>query len=147
MSDSMPRTQSPPENATAALILVDGSVFWGQGVGAEGNAVGEVCFNTSLTGYQEIMTDPSYAGQIITFTFPHIGNVGTNDEDFETTAPAARGCVLRADITASSVSRSCAINCLATATRFGIRSYRILQATLISANPLLASSSHFTSLL
>ncbi|MFL2540905.1 MAG: glutamine-hydrolyzing carbamoyl-phosphate synthase small subunit [Candidatus Latescibacterota bacterium] len=99
MSDSTPRTQTPPENATAALILGDGSVFWGQGVGAEGNAVGEVCFNTSLTGYQEIMTDPSYAGQIITFTFPHIGNVGTNDEDFETTAPAARGCVLRADIT------------------------------------------------
>ena len=99
MSDSMPRTQTPPENATAAVILGDGSVFWGQGVGAEGNAVGEVCFNTSLTGYQEIMTDPSYAGQIITFTFPHIGNVGTNDEDFETTAPAARGCVLRADIT------------------------------------------------
>ena len=99
MSDSMPRTQTPPENATAAVILGDGSVFWGQGVGAEGNAVGEVCFNTSLTGYQEIMTDPSYAGQIITFTFPHIGNVGTNDEDIETMAPAARGCVLRADIT------------------------------------------------
>ena len=106
MSDSMPRTQSPPENATAALILVDGSVFWGQGVGAEGSAVGEVCFNTSLTGYQEIMTDPSYAGQIITFTFPHIGNVGTNDEDIETTAPAARGCVLRADITVPANWRS-----------------------------------------
>jgi len=99
MSDSMPRSQTPPENATAALVLGDGTVFWGQGVGAEGSAVGEVCFNTSLTGYQEIMTDPSYAGQIITFTFPHIGNVGTNDEDIETTTPAARGCVLRADIT------------------------------------------------
>ena len=99
MPDSMPRTQTPPENATAALVLGDGTVFWGQGVGFEGSAVGEVCFNTSLTGYQEIMTDPSYAGQIITFTFPHIGNVGTNDEDIETTTPAARGCVLRSDIT------------------------------------------------
>ena len=99
MSDSMPRTQTPPENATAALVLGDGTVFWGQGVGVEGSAVGEVCFNTSLTGYQEIMTDPSYAGQIITFTFPHIGNVGTNDEDIETTTTASRGCVLRSDIT------------------------------------------------
>ena len=78
MSDSMSHAQTPPENATAALILGDGSIFWGQGLGAEGNAVGEVCFNTSMTGYQEIMSDPSYAGQIITFTFPHIGNVGTN---------------------------------------------------------------------
>ena len=83
MPDSMPRTQTPPKSATAALVLGDGTVFWGQGVGAEGSAVGEVCFNTSLAGYQEIMTDPSYAGQIITFTFPHIGNVGTNDEDIE----------------------------------------------------------------
>ena len=99
MPDSMPRTQTPPKSATAALVLGDGTVFWGQGVGAEGSAVGEVCFNTSLTGYQEIMTDPSYAGQIITFTFPHIGNVGTNDEDIETATPAARGCVLRSDIT------------------------------------------------
>tara|TARA_Y100001934_G_scaffold7188_1_gene9718 strand:- start:103224 stop:104393 length:1170 start_codon:yes stop_codon:yes gene_type:complete len=99
MSDSMLRTQTPPKYATAALILSDGSMFWGQGVGAEGSAVGELCFNTSLTGYQEIMTDPSYAGQIITFTFPHIGNVGANDEDIETAVPAARGCVLRADIT------------------------------------------------
>ena len=74
-------------------------VFWGRGIGATGASVGEVCFNTSLTGYQEIMTDPSYAGQIINFTFPHIGNVGANDEDIETITPAARGCVLRADIT------------------------------------------------
>ena len=65
-----------PANATAAVVLADGTTFWGQGVGAEGQAVGEVCFNTSMTGYQEILTDPSYAGQIITFTFPHIGNVG-----------------------------------------------------------------------
>lgn len=99
MSDSTISSQIPPEETTAALVLADGTVFWGQGVGAEGQSVGEVCFNTSLTGYQEIMTDPSYAGQIITFTFPHIGNVGTNEEDIETTTPAARGCVLRADIT------------------------------------------------
>ena len=88
-----------PRGATAAIVLADGTVFWGRGVGAAGEAVGEVCFNTSLTGYQEIMTDPSYAGQIITFTFPHIGNVGANPEDIETITPAARGCILRADIT------------------------------------------------
>ncbi|MFQ6018414.1 MAG: glutamine-hydrolyzing carbamoyl-phosphate synthase small subunit, partial [Kiloniellaceae bacterium] len=88
-----------PRAATAALVLADGTVFWGRGVGAEGRAVGEVCFNTSITGYQEIITDPSYAGQIITFTFPHIGNVGTNPEDIETLTPAARGVVLRTDIT------------------------------------------------
>lgn len=91
----MPR----PDGATGALVLADGTVLWGRGVGAAGRAVGEVCFNTSLTGYQEILTDPSYAGQIITFTFPHIGNVGANPEDVETTTPAARGLVLRADIT------------------------------------------------
>ncbi len=90
---------TPPEGSTAALILADGSVFWGHGIGATGQAVGEVCFNTSITGYQEILTDPSYAGQIITFTFPHIGNVGTNPEDIETVTPAVRGCVLRANIT------------------------------------------------
>ncbi len=85
--------------ATAVLVLADGTVFAGQGLGGIGHAVGEVCFNTSLTGYQEILTDPSYAGQIITFTFPHIGNVGANGEDVETTTPAARGLVLRADVT------------------------------------------------
>ena len=85
--------------ADAALVLAGGEVFWGRGTGAVGKAVGEVCFNTSITGYQEILTDPSYAGQIITFTFPHIGNVGTNAEDLETTTPAVRGCVLRTDIT------------------------------------------------
>jgi carbamoyl-phosphate synthase small subunit len=88
-----------PEGATAALVLADGAVFWGRGIGATGAAVGEVCFNTAMTGYQEILTDPSYAGQIITFTFPHIGNVGTNDEDIETRTPAARGLVLRTAIT------------------------------------------------
>ncbi len=85
-----------PEGATACLMLADGSHFWGQGIGAAGKAAGEVCFNTSMTGYQEIMTDPSYAGQIITFTFPHIGNVGTNPEDLETKTPPARGLLLRA---------------------------------------------------
>jgi carbamoyl-phosphate synthase small subunit len=93
-----PPSPSPP-GTTAALVLADGSVFWGRGIGAAGMRVGEVCFNTSMTGYQEIMTDPSYAGQIITFTFPHIGNVGTNAEDIETLTPAARGLVVRVDIT------------------------------------------------
>jgi carbamoyl-phosphate synthase small subunit len=88
-----------PSRPTAALVLADGAVFWGRGVGAAGTRVGEVCFNTSMTGYQEIMTDPSYAGQIVTFTFPHIGNVGANREDIETLTPAARGLVLRLDIT------------------------------------------------
>lgn len=95
-----------PEGSTAALILADGSVFWGRGIGATGNAVGEICFNTSITGYQEILTDPSYAGQIINFTFPHIGNVGTNSEDIEALKPVARGCVLRADITGPSNFRA-----------------------------------------
>jgi len=89
--------------ATALLLLDDGTRLEGHGIGAVGHAAGEVCFNTAMTGYQEILTDPSYAGQIITFTFPHIGNVGTNDEDIETVNMAAlsgiRGCVLRADIT------------------------------------------------
>jgi len=88
-----------PPDCNAALVLDDGSVWWGRGIGAHGTALGEVCFNTSMTGYQEIMTDPSYAGQIVNFTFPHIGNVGANREDIETTTPAARGLVLRADIT------------------------------------------------
>ncbi len=88
-----------PPDCNAALVLDDGSVWWGRGIGAHGTALGEVCFNTSMTGYQEILTDPSYAGQIINFTFPHIGNVGANREDVETTNPAARGLVLRADIT------------------------------------------------
>jgi carbamoyl-phosphate synthase small subunit len=87
-----------PPDCNAALVLDDGSVWWGRGIGAHGTALGEVCFNTSMTGYQEIMTDPSYAGQIINFTFPHIGNVGANREDIETMTPAARGLVLRADI-------------------------------------------------
>jgi carbamoyl-phosphate synthase small subunit len=91
MRDFRPR----PPDCNAALVLADGTVFWGRGVGAVGTAAGEVCFNTATTGYQEILTDPSYAGQIITFTFPHIGNVGTNREDIETLTPVARGLVLR----------------------------------------------------
>ena len=88
-----------PSGATGVLVLADGTVVWGRGIGARGATVGEVCFNTSITGYQEILTDPSYAGQVITFTFPHVGNVGANPEDSETTTPAARGLILRADIT------------------------------------------------
>ena len=91
---------------SAALVLADGSVFRGLGVGAEGRAVGEVCFNTAMTGYQEVLADPSYAGQIITFTFPHIGNVGVNAEDVEADAPAARGLVVRADLTRPSSFRA-----------------------------------------
>ncbi len=106
----MPGTESsvatPPEGATALLVLDDGALYWGAGAGARGTAVGEVCFNTAITGYQEILTDPSYAGQIITFTFPHIGNVGANAEDIECDRAAARGLVLRADITAPSNYRA-----------------------------------------
>jgi carbamoyl-phosphate synthase small subunit len=95
---------------TARLVLADGSVIAGQGLGAVGSAVGEVCFNTAITGYQEILTDPSYAGQIITFTFPHIGNVGANLEDSETANLAmrsgVRGCILRARITEPSNYRA-----------------------------------------
>jgi carbamoyl-phosphate synthase small subunit len=93
----------PDHKPTALLVLADGTVLEGFGLGAEGQAVGEVCFNTAMTGYEEILTDPSYAGQLITFTFPHIGNVGTNDEDIETVnmaaTPGARGVILRSAIT------------------------------------------------
>ena len=91
-----------PPGATAALVLADGAVFWGRGFGAHTTTpspVGEVCFNTGMTGYQETLTDPSYAGQIITFTFPHIGNVGTNLEDIEAASIAARGLVVKQDVT------------------------------------------------
>jgi carbamoyl-phosphate synthase small subunit len=95
-----------PKGATGVLVLADGTVVFGRGFGAEGDAVGEVCFNTAITGYQEIMTDPSYAGQIITFTFPHIGNVGTNPEDVERDRTAALGCIVREDVTAPSNFRN-----------------------------------------
>src|SRR5215471_10448160 len=92
----------------ATLALADGTIFRGRGFGADTQAVGEVCFNTAMTGYQEILSDPSYAGQIVCFTFPHIGIVGTNDEDIETINPAVRGLVVRADATHPSNWRSLA---------------------------------------
>ena len=95
-----------PDGATAVLVLADGTAIFGRGFGAAVTRVGEVVFNTSMTGYQEILTDPSYAGQIITFTFPHVGNVGANVDDHETTNPASLGCVLRADITEPSNYRA-----------------------------------------
>ncbi|MGX9176583.1 glutamine-hydrolyzing carbamoyl-phosphate synthase small subunit [Mesorhizobium sp. BHbdii] len=100
------------EKPTALLVLADGTVIEGRGLGATGSAVAEVCFNTALTGYQEILTDPSYAGQIVTFTFPHIGNIGTNDEDIEDLNPVARagagGAVFKADVTNPSSYRAAA---------------------------------------
>src|SRR5688500_18299957 len=104
MADAKP---SPaPEGATGVLVLADGSLLWGRGFGAEGAAVGEVCFNTAMTGYQEVMTDPSYASQIVTFTYPHIGNVGANYEDVEADNPWALGCVVRELPTAPSSFRA-----------------------------------------
>ncbi len=88
---SMLSTDKP----TACLALADGTIFYGQGFGATGTSVAELCFNTAMTGYQEIMTDPSYAGQIVTFTFPHIGNVGVNPDDDETGDPVAEGMVVK----------------------------------------------------
>jgi carbamoyl-phosphate synthase small subunit len=107
MSTTIKPRPAPPDwtvrPTTARLVLADGTVIEGQGLGATGSAVGEVCFNTAITGYQEVLSDPSYAGQIITFTFPHVGNVGTNAEDSETSNLAmragVRGCVLRASVT------------------------------------------------
>jgi carbamoyl-phosphate synthase small subunit len=95
-----------PEGSSAALIMADGKIFYGKAIGAHHTSIGEICFNTSLTGYQEILTDPSYAGQIITFTFPHIGNVGVNEEDVESFNPVARGLIIREDITNPSSFRS-----------------------------------------
>ena len=91
---------------TACLVLADGTVFYGMGFGAKGQTVAELCFNTAMTGYQEIMTDPSYAGQIVTFTFPHIGNTGITPEDDETTDPVASGMVVKWDPTQPSNWRS-----------------------------------------
>lgn len=91
-----------PAKPTGCLVLADGSVFYGQGFGATGARVAELVFNTAMTGYQEIMTDPSYAGQIVTFTFPHIGNVGANPADDEGATPVAEGMVVKWDITAPS---------------------------------------------
>jgi len=102
--------KNPAKKATGALVLADGSVFLGHGCGHAGVAVGEVCFNTAITGYQEILTDPSYADQIVTFTFPHVGNVGANPEDHEEASKAAekaaRGAIFKAPITEPSNWRS-----------------------------------------
>jgi len=95
-----------PKGATGVLVLADGTLVWGKGFGATGSAAGEVCFNTAMTGYQEILTDPSYAGQIITFTFPHIGNVGANAEDVESRVESALGCVVREEVTRHSSFRA-----------------------------------------
>jgi len=81
MADAHPARTQQPEGATGVIVFADGRTAWGKGFGSEGQAVGELCFNTSMTGYQEVMTDPSYARQIIAFTFPHIGNVGANEEN------------------------------------------------------------------
>ena len=108
-SSSSPAGWAEPK-ATALLVLADGTVLEGMGFGATGRAVAEVCFNTAMTGYEEILTDPSYAGQIITFTFPHIANVGTNRDDIESVNLAARpgacGVVLHTGITEPSNYRS-----------------------------------------
>src|ERR1039458_10483726 len=112
----MTQTKAAPSGAwdepkpTALLVLADGTVLEGQGLGATGSAGGEGCFNTAMTGYEEILTDPSYAGQIITFTFPHIGNVGTNEDDIETVnmaaATGARGVILHSASTPQSNYRA-----------------------------------------
>jgi carbamoyl-phosphate synthase small subunit len=106
MADAASSHVSQPKGATGVLVLADGTLVWGRGFGAVGEAVGEVCFNTAMTGYQEVMTDPSYAGQIVTFTFPHIGNVGCNDEDLESLVDGAVGCLVREDVTEPSNFRS-----------------------------------------
>src|SRR4051812_41380966 len=101
MTESTSATAAQPavrfSRTTARLVLADGTAFEGTGFGAETAGVGEVCFNTAMTGYQEILTDPSYAGQIVAFTFPHIGIVGTNAEDIESLTPVVRGVIVRAD--------------------------------------------------
>ena len=103
-------SQASAAHPTAVLVLADGTSIYGAGLGAIGEAIGEVCFNTAMSGYQEILTDPSYACQLITFTFPHIGNVGVNGDDVENASPAAstaaRGAIFRADVTSPSNYRA-----------------------------------------
>jgi len=106
MAEARPTPVATPEGATGVVVFADGRVAWGRGFGAEGEAVGELCFNTAMTGYQEVMTDPSYARQVVAFTFPHIGNVGANEEDVEAADPHALGCLVREDVTAPSNFRS-----------------------------------------
>ena len=106
MADTRRLSAPQPEGATGVVVLADGRTVWGQGFGAEGEAVGELCFNTAMTGYQEVMTDPSYARQVIAFTFPHIGNVGANDEDVEAAEAHALGCLVREPVTGPSNYRA-----------------------------------------
>jgi carbamoyl-phosphate synthase small subunit len=106
MADARPTPAAQPEGATGCVVFADGRVAWGKGFGAEGEAVGELCFNTAMTGYQEVMTDPSYAKQVIAFTFPHIGNVGANDEDVEAGEAHALGCLVRETVTGPSNYRA-----------------------------------------
>ena len=106
MADARPEPAPQPKGATGVVVFADGRSIWGQGFGAEGEAVGELCFNTAMTGYQEVMTDPSYAKQVIAFTFPHIGNVGANDEDIEAAEAHALGAIVRDPVTAPSSYRA-----------------------------------------
>ena len=106
MADARTTSNEQPKGATGALVFADGRVAWGQGFGAEGAAVGELCFHTAMTGYQEVMTDPSFAKQVVAFTFPHIGNVGANDDDNEASDPHALGCIVREVVTGASNYRS-----------------------------------------
>ena len=106
MADARPMSAPQPKGATGVIVFADGRIVWGRGFGAEGEAVGELCFNTAMTGYQEVMTDPSYAKQVIAFTFPHIGNVGANDEDVEAAEAHALGCLVREPITEPSNFRA-----------------------------------------
>ncbi|MXO95815.1 glutamine-hydrolyzing carbamoyl-phosphate synthase small subunit [Erythrobacter aquimaris] len=99
-------SHAQPKGATGVLVFADGTCIWGKGFGASGSAVGEVCFNTAMTGYQEVMTDPSYDSQIVTFTFPHIGNVGANEEDHESRGLGAVGCIVRQEVTPQSNFRA-----------------------------------------
>ena len=106
MADVRPLHAPQPEGATGVVVFADGRTVWGKGFGAEGEAVGELCFNTAMTGYQEVMTDPCYAKQVIAFTFPHIGNVGANDEDVEAGEAHALGCLVREVVTEPSNYRA-----------------------------------------
>jgi carbamoyl-phosphate synthase small subunit len=110
MADARPQPlaarSQQPDGATGVIVFADGRTIWGKGFGAEGQVVGELCFHTAMTGYQEIMTDPSFARQIIAFTFPHIGNVGANEEDVEAGEAHALGCLVREAVTSPSNFRS-----------------------------------------
>src|SRR3569833_3056182 len=106
MADARAATSAQPDGATGVVVFSGGRAIWGQGGGAEGQAVGELCFNTAMTGYQEVMTDPSYASQVVAFTFPHIGNVGANEEDFEAAEAYAVGCLVREEVTEPSNYRA-----------------------------------------